>query len=124
MQNIFKKEFEDIKNIYNIKNRGIDVFDQYLSISLIQRKCKKWYKKVLLFEIDASIINSKIIIEKKLLNTTTEEFKTKIIDAIFKMYQEYKYINIKKEDNNNNSNYIPILIGKKIHNIGHIKQRN
>ena len=26
----FKKELEDIKNIYNIKDRGIDVFDQYL----------------------------------------------------------------------------------------------
>ena len=33
----------------------------------------------------------------------------------------YKY---KKKEYNNNSNYIPILIGKKIHNIGYIKQRN
>ena len=54
----FKKELEDIKNIYNIKNRGIDAFDQYLSISSIQRRCKKWYEKVLLFGIDASIINA------------------------------------------------------------------
>ena len=33
----FKKELEDIKNICNIKNRGIDAFDQYSSISSIQR---------------------------------------------------------------------------------------
>ena len=67
----------------------------------------------------------KIIHDKKLdVNTTTVEFKTKIIDSIFEMYQEYKSINLKKYDNNNNSNYIPIIIRNKIHNIGHIKQRN
>ena len=37
----FKKELEDIKNIYNIKNRGIDTFERYVSISSIQRRCKK-----------------------------------------------------------------------------------
>ena len=37
----FKKELEDIKNIYNIKDRGIDTVERYASISSIQRRCKK-----------------------------------------------------------------------------------
>ena len=61
----YKIDKEDLKNTYNIKNRGIYVFDQYLGNSSIQRKTKKWYKKVFLFGIDAAIINSKIICELK-----------------------------------------------------------
>ena len=61
----YKIDKEDLKNTYNIKNRGVDVFDQYLENSSIQRKTKKWYKKVFLFWIDATIINSKIICELK-----------------------------------------------------------
>ena len=34
------------KKIYNVKNRGVDVFDQYLGICTIQRTTKKWYKKI------------------------------------------------------------------------------
>ena len=40
------------------------------------------------------------------------------------MNREYEGVNLKKYDNNNNSNYILIIIRNKIHNIGHIKQRN
>ena len=61
----YKIDKEDLKNTYNITNRGVDVFDQYLENSSIQRKTKKWYKKVFLFGIDAAIINSKIICELK-----------------------------------------------------------
>ena len=58
-------EKEDLKNLYNLKNRGVDVFDQCLEITSIQRKTKKWYKKIFLFGIDASILNGKIIYELK-----------------------------------------------------------
>ena len=37
----YKILFDDIKNIYNVKNRGVDVFDQYLGICTIQRTTKK-----------------------------------------------------------------------------------
>ena len=37
-----------MKDKYNEKNRGVDVFDQILSIAIIQRKTKKLYKKVML----------------------------------------------------------------------------
>ena len=33
-------EKEDLKNLYNLKNRGVDVFDQCLEITSIQRKTK------------------------------------------------------------------------------------
>ena len=46
-------EKEDLKNLYNLKNRGVDVFDKCLEIASIQRKTKKWYKKIFLFRIDA-----------------------------------------------------------------------
>ena len=37
----YKILFDDIKNIYNVKNRGVDIFDQYLGICTIQRTTKK-----------------------------------------------------------------------------------
>ena len=87
---------EKLRNIYNIKNRGVDTFDHYLEISTIQRRSLKWYKKIILFGIDASIINSKIICELKTGRSyTINEFKQKLIQQIFRVYQEY---NFKKYD--------------------------
>jgi hypothetical protein len=106
---------EELRNIYNIKNRGVDTFDQYLEISSIQRRTKRWYKKILLFGVDASIINSKIICELKTGKSyTTNAFKEKIVEHIFKMYKDYKKKferNYNEEENNPN-------IQK--HHIGHI----
>ena len=45
----------DLKENYNKFNSGVDVFDQKLEITTIQRKTIKWYKKVILFGIEASI---------------------------------------------------------------------
>ena len=103
---------DDIKNIYNVKNRGVDVFDQYLGICTIQRTTKKWYKKVLLFGVDAAIINAKIICDIRYgKETTTLQFKERIIKYIFEKYkklvsndfnninEENKIINNKNEDN-------------------------
>ena len=80
----------DLKENYNSFNRGVDVFDQKLQITTIQRKTIKWYKKVILFGIEASIINSKIICdclygEKE----NTNQYKERII-LYFKRYQEYQ----------------------------------
>jgi hypothetical protein len=79
----YEIEKEKLRNIYNIKNRGVDTFDHYLEISSIQRRTKKWYKKILLFGIDASIINSKIICELETGKTyTTVQYKVKIYEHI------------------------------------------
>ena len=59
----YKIEKDKLKKANNIQNRGVNVFDQYLEISSIQRETKKWYKKIFLFGIDVSIINAKIICE-------------------------------------------------------------
>ena len=48
----------DLKENYNKFNSGVDVYDQKLEITTIQRKTIKWYKKVILLGIEASIINS------------------------------------------------------------------
>ena len=103
---------DDIKNIYNVKNRGVDVFDQYLGICTIQRTPKKWYKKVLLFGVNAAIINAKIISYIRYgKETTTLQFKERIIKYIFEKYkklvsndfnninEENKIINNTIEDN-------------------------
>ena len=51
---------------------------------------RRWYKKIILFGVDASIINSKIICELKTgRHYTTVEFKEKIYEQIFKRYKEY-----------------------------------
>jgi len=90
---------EELRNIYNIKNRGVDTFDHYLEISSIQRRTKKWYKKIILFGIDASIINSKIICELRTGKSyTTVDFKEKLVERIFKMYKIYKKICDTKND--------------------------
>ena len=116
----YKIDKEDLKNTYNVKNRGVDVFDQYLGNSSIQRKTKKWYKKVFLFGIDAAIINSKIICELKEKRTySTVLFKEKIIETIFEIYKKYN-----SNNNNfiptNNKSYIPNRFRLILHNIGHI----
>ena len=116
----YKIDKEDLKNTYNIKNRGVDVFDQYLENSSIQRKTKKWYKKVFLFGIDAAIINSKIICElkeKKIYSTVL--FKEKIIETIFEIYKKYNSNNDNFKTTNNKS-YIPNRFRLILHNIGHI----
>ena len=37
----YKIDKEELRNIYNVKNRGVDTFDQYLEISSCQKKTKK-----------------------------------------------------------------------------------
>ena len=40
-----------MNDLYNIKNRGVNVFDQYLEMGSIKRATKKWYKNVFYFGI-------------------------------------------------------------------------
>ena len=88
MDLIIKILSDDIKNIYNVKNRGADIFDQYFGICTIQRTTKKWYKKVLLFGVDAVIINAKIICDIRYgKETTTLQFKERILKYIFEKYK-------------------------------------
>ena len=52
--------------------------------STIQRTTKKWYKKVLLFGVDAAIINAKIICDIRYeKETATLQFKKRIIKYMF-----------------------------------------
>ena len=87
----YKIDIEELRNIYNIKNRGVDTFDQYLEISSIQRRTLKWYKKIFLFGIDCSIINSKILFELRTgKQTTTVKFKEALIEQIFALNSNNK----------------------------------
>ena len=52
----YEIEKEKLRNIYNIKNRGVDTFDHYLALSTIQRQTVKWYKKILYFGISQFFI--------------------------------------------------------------------
>jgi len=128
----YEVDKEELRNIYNIKNRGVDTFDQYLEISSIQRRSKKWYKKILLFGIDAAIINAKILCELRTGRSyTTVKFKEKIIEHIFKMYDgfkkqnpNYNYNNNKFHRNNSSNcssqNSINNTANSHTHNIGHV----
>ena len=72
-----------MKDLYNIKNRDVNVFDQYLELGSIQRVTKKWYKKVLYYGIEAAIIKSKLICDKRYgKETTIIEFRERIINCI------------------------------------------
>jgi len=82
----YKIDIEELRNIYNIKNRGVDIFDQYLSFSSSQRRTLKWYKKIFLFGIDSAIINAKVIFELRTgKKVTTVQFKEKLYDQIFRV---------------------------------------
>ena len=110
-----------MKSTCGVKNIGVDVFDQYLGNSSIQRKRKKWYKKVFLFGIDSAIINSEIIYELKEKRAySTVLFKEKIIETIFEIFKKYN-----SNNNNfipfNNKRYIPNRFRLILHNICHIK---
>ena len=109
----YKIDKEELRNIYNIKNRGVDTFDQYLEMSSIQRRTKKLYKKIFLFGIDASIINSKIIFELKGGKPqTTIKFKEKLADQIFRLYNNKYAKNIKID--------MPFKMNIHLHNVGHV----
>jgi len=87
----YKIDIEELRNIYNIKNRGVDTFDQLLEISSIQRRTLKWYKKIIMFGIDCCIINSKIMYElKNGTPITTVNFKERLAAQIFDRYITYK----------------------------------
>ena len=57
----YKIDKEELRNTYNIKGRAVDIFDQYLEIASIQRRTKKWFKKIILIGVDTVIINAKIL---------------------------------------------------------------
>ena len=119
----YEVDKEELRNIYNIKNRGVDTFDQYLEMSSIQRRTKRWYKKILLFGIDASIINSKILCELRTGKSyTTVKFKEKIVEHIFKMYSGFRKKN-EKHDKNSSVVTNPIRTPSHVHNIGHINEK-
>ena len=108
-------EKEDLKNLYNLKNRGVDVFDQCLEITSIQRKTKKWYKKIFLFGIGASILNGKIIYEFKTgKKETVIQFKESIVEYIFTLYKRKEKSNVELKS------YIPPKFRDALHNIKHI----
>jgi len=117
---------EELRNIYNIKNRGVDTFDQYLEISSIQRRTKKWYKKIFLFGVDASIINAKILCELRTGRSyTTNRFKEKIVEHIFKLYMDSrkkndKYNNPSVDNKKEKEKPARSLNLNKTHNVGHI----
>lgn len=111
---------DNLRNTYNIKNRGVDIFAQFLEKGSIQRKTKKWYKKILLYGIDCSIINVKILCDLRYGSVTpTIIFKERIVKYIFQKIEETRE-NGKIIEQNNNNNYIPKNIREKIHNIGHL----
>ena len=98
----YKIDIEELRNIYNIKNRAVDTFDAYLQISSIQRRTLKWYKKIFVFGIDAAIINSKILFELKTgKSITTVKFKENLVDEIFNLNKKKKYMENNNERTNN-----------------------
>ena len=54
----FKENIDEIKDYYNIKNRGVDIMDQYISFYNIERRSIKWkwWKIILVFGIEICII--------------------------------------------------------------------
>ena len=137
----FKDTVDNLRNLYNVENRGVDKLNQKISCNSTNRKEYKWWKKLFLFGINSSIVNSKIIYEiKHNVKLSDLEFKTMIVNSIFDDYlrssggrphlRQYKNVNIspiKKENLNVNgdgvvrekpkNNYIPKKMRNLIHSI-------
>ena len=60
------------------------MLDLKISIATIQRKTKKWYKKIILLGFDVSILNAKVICDERFgEKSSVKEFKERIIQYIF-----------------------------------------
>ena len=91
-----------------------------LKKGVFKLKLKNGIKKILLFGIDCSIINAKIICDLRYGSVTpTIIFKERIVKYIFQKIEETRENGNIIEQNSNN-NYIPKNIWEKIHNIGHL----
>ena len=91
----FKDSVDNLRNIYNVENRGVDKLNQKMAYYPTNRKEYKWWKKIFLFGINCSCINCKIIFEmKKNIKYKDYLFKDMIANEIF---NEYKKYNKKKE---------------------------
>jgi hypothetical protein len=86
------------------------------------------YKKIILFSIESSILNAKVIFDERFgEKSSVKEFKERIIQYIFEEYNVCKNKNniIQEEDEtNNNSNFIPIKYRNLLHHLIHIFKAN
>ena len=86
----FKDSVDNLRNIYNVENRGVDKLNQKMSYYTTNRKEYKWWKKIFLFGINCCCINSRILYGmKKNIKLKDYEFNSMIVDEIFKLYKDY-----------------------------------
>ena len=73
---------------YNLKMRGVDLFDQNIRYYSFTHGSKKWYKKIAYFFLEAALINSSIIynelLPKDQKQLPLKQFKEKVIHSLLR----------------------------------------
>ena len=57
----FNEDVEVLRNNYNKNARDVDIYDENESFYSIERRNKKWWKKIFYFGVEMPISNSKIM---------------------------------------------------------------
>lgn len=89
---------------YNSKMGAVDKKDQMLEPYLIERKkCQKWYKKMFKRLLNASILNSRIIVHKSSEDEAKQlAFRLDLVDKIIKRHLNLVPVRRQREVSNRN----------------------
>ena len=113
----YQDTLENIKNDYNIFNRGVDVLNQNIAQYSTYRKEYRWWKKIFLFIIDSCVNNAKVIFEllKDGKDIKGLDFRNRLICYIFENYNSNKFYL------DDGGLFIPKFIRDKLHHMETIK---
>ena len=106
----------NIRDDYNLYNRGVDRMNQNMSYYSEYRKEYRWWKKIILFMIGASCENSRILYyflhPTNVINNF--DFRKELLSEIFDIYNDV-------DSDSNFGPLVPKKIREKLHSMDEIK---
>ena len=109
----------NIRDDYNLYNRGVDRMNQNMSYYSEYRKEYRWWKKIFLFMIGASCENSRILYNflhpTNVLNNF--DFRKELLSEIFDIYNDV-------DSDSNFGPLVPKKIREKLHSMDEIKGKS
>ena len=85
----------EIRDNYNIRNRGVDKANQNMCYYNCRRKSIKWWKQIFYYGIELAISNSSILYllsNPQITEMTNLKYKEKLVNDILNEYKNDKII--------------------------------
>ena len=114
---------DDIRNIYNFQNRGVDKMNENMSFYNIERRTVKWWKKIFFFGIEVAITNAKILHDKFFNSYPGYDQLTFRKNLIMQLFSGYCRINF-GESVPKNPGSIPQKYINCLHSISFVPEQN